>query len=211
MRPTSWPALLAAAALVGCGPAPEPKQAVAIDANQAIAAAAPSPAEPAPAPADELADTAEVVSVEAGTYPMYALGLKLFSEPRPTLTLNADAEALGLGAQGIEALRGRTVAVRYTIRLEPDLRDLQLKGVSLLGADAPRSLAGLARIDGLLSGAETESGDLPSKITNTPARGAPVSFDYFVTAKETAANGQPVTGYYGQRPANRILSLSPAS
>jgi hypothetical protein len=63
----------------------------------------------------------------------------------------------------------------------------------------------------VLSGAATPSGDLPSRITITPASGPPVSFDWYVTETEKAADGQAVTGFYDLRPANRILSISPAS
>lgn len=198
-------------ALAACKPpAPPVENAVAIDANQTTAGLD-SAAAPAPAASDELADSAEVISIQDGTYPMYGLTLKLFSEPRATITLDANAEALGLGADGIKALKGLTVAVRYTVRPEPDLRDLHFRGASLFGPDAPKPGPGLTRIEGVLSGAQAESGDLPSKITITPAAGPPVSFDFYVTAAHIAANGQTVVGDYGMKPANRIISISPAS
>ena len=149
----------------------------------------------------------ELTAVEDGGYPMYVVTI-VFQPGQPGFELTANAEDLGLGAGGLEALKGKRVAVGYTREDEPDLRDIQLKGASVLGDEAPASVSGLLKISGRLSGAgEVSGGDLPDTVTVTPAGGKPMTFEAFVSEGMTRADGREVTVFYETRPRNRITSL----
>lgn len=207
-------ALLAAVALVGCQAKTSPAASPAATAAPVKAPAVAVAAAAAPAPNgtrdwtdDELHEIGQVTAVEDGGYPRYIVTI-VFHPGQPGFDLNANAEALGLGSGGLEALKGKTVTVYYTSEDEPDLRDIRLKGASVLGDDAPESVAGLSKISGRLSGAgDVSGGDLPDTITVTTAGGKLMSFEAFISTGMTKADGQEVTVFYDTRPMNRITYL----
>lgn len=201
-------ALLAAIALAGCQARTDSTATVATDNSAAERAqAAPASNGARERAVGELRGVGEVTAVEDGGYPMYVVTI-VFQPGQPGLDLTANAEDLGLGGGGLEALKGKRVAVGYTREDEPDLRDIQLKGVSVLGDEAPASVSGLLKISGRLSGAgEVSDGDLPDTVTVTPAAGKPMTFEAFVSEGMTKADGQQVTVLYDTRPVNRITSL----
>lgn len=206
-------AILATVAMAGCqGKAEEAP--INAPPGQTSAAPIPETRDPAAAPDgtrsptdDELHEIGEVTAVEDGGYPIYVVTI-VFHAGQPGFDLTANAEALGLGGGGLEGLKGKMVTVYYTSADEPDLRDIRVKGASVLGADAPTSVAGLSMISGLLSGADavTES-DLPDEIKVTPPDGKPVIFETYVTPQMVTVNGRQVTIFYDTRFRNRITYL----
>ncbi|QTN18852.1 hypothetical protein HZ989_11475 [Brevundimonas sp. AJA228-03] len=113
----------------------------------------------------------------------------------------------------IQPLIGKPVEVRYTVTTEHRMVDLLINGASILprveGEPAPPADA--KTIQGVLGGADTESGDLPSELTVKAPDGTSVTFEAFVAGEMTSANGRTVTLRYEDDLATTLESIAPAS
>lgn len=113
----------------------------------------------------------------------------------------------------IQPLVGQTVEVRYSVAADKRMVDILLNGTSVLvpvegETTAP---AETRTITGVLSGAEGESGDLPSTLTVTASDGTAVSFEAFIEPGMSRANGQTVELKYSDGLDVQLVAITPAA
>ncbi len=145
---------------------------------------------------DELREIGRVVAIEDGAYPMYSITID-FSRAQMQRSMGFNIEESELDAQGLMALKGKEVEIYYTSELEHTMVDMVVDCESILGESAPDQLEdGTKELFGILSGAESLSGDLPTEITITASDGGSVSLKEFVFDEMVQANGKEVTVYY---------------
>ncbi len=145
---------------------------------------------------DEIQEIGRVVDIEDGAYPMFSVTID-FTRIKLQYSFGFNVEESPLDVEGLYALKDKDVKVYYTSELENLIVDIVYECESLLGEDAPDQLEeGTKEVTGILSGAESLSGDLPSEITVTPEGGEGVVIKEFITEEMTAVNGKEVTIYY---------------
>jgi hypothetical protein len=89
--------------------------------------------------------------------------------------------------------------------------DIERGGTSVLSPieGEAASTEGTRTIEGVLSGADGESGDLPSELTVTASDGTDVTFEAFIEPGMTQANGQTVTLRYAEGLSTSLVSIKP--
>ena len=150
-------------------------------------------------------------------YPMFAMevgaagGAAGDEANLQVLTLDPDAGGPADPAT-IQPLVGQAVNVRYSVTAQMQMTDILLNGASVLlpVEGGPGPLAGTRTIEGVLSGAEGESGDLPSSLTVTASDGTAVTFDAFIEPGMAGANGRTVTLQYVDDVNIELVSIAPA-
>lgn len=162
--------------------------------------------------------TGVLLAFEDSGFPMYSLevgpaGATVGDEDNLSM-LVLDPDAGGpVDPATIRPLIGQTVAVGYAVTADTGMVDLLVNGVSILpqveGDPAPPADA--KTIDGILSGADTDSGDLPSELRVTAPDGTSVTFEAFVFGEMTSANGRTVTLRYDDGFAIELVSIAPAN
>ena len=154
---------------------------------------------------------------EDAGYPMFALevgsaGGAAGDEANLQL-LTLDTNAGGpVDPAAIQPLVGQAVTVRYSVTASTQMTDILVNGASVLlpVEGGPGPAAGTRTIEGVLSGAEGESGDLPSSLTVTASDGTAVTFDAFIEPGMAGANGRTVTLRYVDDVDVELVSFTPA-
>ncbi len=158
---------------------------------------------------DVLREYGKVVKFEDGVYPMYILTVD-FVERNFTQDFNLNIEAVSIDGETLNNLPGKYATIYYTSELEESLYDIHFKGKSLYGEYAPELDSSWKKITGTLKGAQSLSGDLPSKVTITSAEGVTMNFELYVDDTVQKANNQEVTVYYDVRAINTITKIVPS-
>ncbi len=154
---------------------------------------------------DEINEFGVIEELEDAGYPMFNLTVA-FPERQTSSNFSLNAEIASL-SHDINAYRDQYATIYYESNESTEVLDILLGGNSLLGEYAPEDHEGLTRFDGVLSGADRVSGDLPSKIQIEGEEGA-LTFEYYVDAATVAANGKAVTAYYYQRYVDTITYMA---
>ena len=150
-------------------------------------------------------------------YPMFAMevgaagGAAGDETNLQVLTLDPDAGG-PVAPATIQPLVGQAVTVRYRVTAVTQMTDIRVNGTSVLlpVEGGPGPVAGTRTIEGVLSGAEGESGDLPSALTVTASDGTAVTFDAFIEPGMAGANGRTVTLQYVDDVNIELVSIAPA-
>lgn len=151
-------------------------------------------------------------------YPMYALEVGAAGGTAGD-EVNLQVLTLDSGAGGpvdpavIQPLVGQAVTVRYSVTAGTQMTDILVNGASVLlpVEGGPGPAAGTRTIEGVLSGAEGESGDLPSSLTVTASDGTAVTFDAFIEPGMSRANGRTVTLQYVDDVNIELATIVPAA
>lgn len=151
-------------------------------------------------------------------YPMYAMEVGAAGGAAGD-EANLQVLTLDPGADGpvdpavIQPLVGQAVTVRYSVTADTQMTDILVNGASVLmpieGGPGPAEDS--KTITGLLSGADGESGDLPSMLTVTAGDGTAVSFEAFIEPGMSRANGQTVTLKYVDGLDVQLVAITPAT
>jgi len=155
---------------------------------------------------DEIRDFGIVKKVEDGQYPMFIVTIE-FPRSQHTVDFNINTTNLKQENLDLHALKGKSVHVTYTSNADNMLMDIHFNGKTLYGKHAPELDNSYKKITGVLSGADSESGDLTSTISITDKDGIKMDFKEFVTKEVMAKNGQQVTGYYYTKYSNTITKI----
>lgn len=155
---------------------------------------------------EEIRDFGIVKKVEDGQYPMFIVTIE-FPRSQHTVDFNINITNLKQENLDLHALKDKNVNVVYTSDAENMLMDIHFNGKTLYGKYAPELDDSYKKITGILSGADSESGDLPSTISITEKDGIKMNFKEFVTKEIMAKNGQQVTGYYYTKYSNTITKI----
>jgi hypothetical protein len=152
-----------------------------------------------------------------GEFPSYAVLIGAPEVgPHAGSTVQLDAphpEAGGsVAPEAFDALLTKAVTVQYSSTAAFAIIDMLVNGTSVRlpveGQAGPP--ADTLMIEGVLSGADAENGDLPSPLTVTAADGKSVTFVSFIEHGMARANGQTVTLQYVPVPILKLLSIAPA-
>jgi hypothetical protein len=150
-----------------------------------------------------------------GEFPSYAIMVgPADGDPASMVQINALATEAGgaVEPEAMNALVTQPVTVRYSSQDSFGMVDILVNGASVLVASEGNTTSpdDLRTLEGVLSGAEGESGDLPSSLTVTGSDGTSVTFDAFIEPGMARANGQTVTLKYVAIPDLQLLSIAPA-
>ncbi len=154
---------------------------------------------------DEINEFGIVKKIQDATYPMFTLTIE-FPKSRHTTDFNINIEEIPQKNIDLHALKDAYVYFYYTVDSENMLMDLHFEGKSLYKENATELDDSYKKITGILSGAEHESGDLPSTISITNEN-KKMSFKEFVTKDIIDKNGKSVTGFYYVRNSQTITYL----
>jgi hypothetical protein len=197
-----------------------------------LAACQQPPAGATPSPAVETSETAAGFAPETagihtitgvlyevrGEFPMYAI---LVGAPEgdanagSTVQIEAPHPEAGgsVDPDALDPLVTKAVTVRYSSTPAFAMVDILAGGTSLrLPVEGDTALPeGTRTIEGVLSGADGESGDLPNRLTVTAQDGTAVTFDSFIEPEMSRANGRTVTLKYVEVPVLQLLAIAPAA
>lgn len=153
---------------------------------------------------EELNEYGLITVMEDAGYPMYNVTVS-FPERQSSndFTLNAENTAL---SHEVNAFQDKYATLYYESNESNEVLDIIFEGKSLLGEYAPEDHDGLTKFEGLLKGATSESGDLPSEL-KIEGEEETLVFEYFVDAETMAANDQQVTVYFYKRYVDEITYL----
>jgi hypothetical protein len=153
-------------------------------------------------------ETGILKSVEDGGYPFYTLEIEYPDlNKSETFSLNIE-EVEGLDPQKLNKAKGKAIDFTFIIDISNALLDLREKNNSILGDTEVLLTPETKKVTGVLSGAENVTeGDLPGKITITPATGEPVDFEFFISPEIVVKNKKTLTAFYEQRTQNVITEL----
>jgi hypothetical protein len=153
---------------------------------------------------EELNEFGIIEAIEDAGYPMYNVTVS-FPERQMSGNFSLNAESASLSHE-LSAYQDHYATLYYESEESNEVLDIIFDGKSLLGEYAPEDHEGLTRFDGVLKGADRESGDLPASIKVVGAEDE-LDFAYFVDAATVGANNQPVTVYYYTRYVEVITYL----
>lgn len=153
---------------------------------------------------EELNEYGLITAMEDAGYPMYNVTVS-FPERQSSndFTLNAENAAL---SHEVNAFQDKYATLYYESNESNEVLDIIYDGKSLLGEYAPEDYKGLTKFEGVLKGATSESGDLPSVLT-IEGEGETLAFEYFVDVETMAVNDQQVTVYYYKRYVDEITYM----
>jgi len=155
---------------------------------------------------DELNEYGLVESVEDGPYPMFTITFE-FPERQMRQTFNLNIEAVNMDCDALNILEGNYATFYYVSELENNLEDLLVGGSSVFEEWAPEYDESWHRIEGVLEGAESLSGDLPGTFNVTAAGGEHIELGAFIDEAIMAANNASVVAFYSTRGVNTITYL----
>jgi hypothetical protein len=158
---------------------------------------------------DDIREYGRIEHVEDSTYPFFEVTFN-FVERNMKQTFNLNIEAISLIDSELYKLKGKYATIYYTSELEDDLVDLQLEGTSLFGEYAPDMDDRWKKVTGIMSGAESLSGDLPGKITVTDSEGKKIEFALYIDDETLKANGKTVTAFYTTEGVNKVTHIEPS-
>jgi hypothetical protein len=162
--------------------------------------------------------TGVLLAFEDAGFPMYSLEVgpagSAIGDPTNLQLLALDKAADGAADPAvIQPMVGKAVEVRYSVAADKGMIDIQRNGASVLvpveGQAPPAEDS--KTITGVLSGADGESGDLPSTLTVTASDGTAVSFEAFIEPGMSSANGQTVTLKYVDGLDVQLVAITPAT
>lgn len=157
------------------------------------------------APADEeLNEFGIITGLEEAGYPLYNVTVS-FPERGTSSNFLLNAEKASLSHE-VNAFAEKYATIYYESETSNEVLDIIFEGKSLSGAYEPGDHEGLESFTGVLRGASSASGDLPTKLAVEGEDGA-LPFEYFVDAATMTANDQAVTIYYYTRYLDAITYL----
>ena len=195
--------LLAAFLTCGCSGKPKEKQeASQTEAETEIEAVDSEEREPTD---DEIREYGKVISVEDSGYPMFIVTVE-FPERGIEASFNLNIEAVTLGAEELMALQDQYISLYYTSEMEAIVYDIYANDASIWEED-PELINDLDAFTGVLKGADSPSGDLPTAFEVTTAAGTTMAFEHFIDDKMMEVNGKEITVYYHMRGHEEITYL----
>ncbi len=157
---------------------------------------------------DELRETGIVISIEDGPYPMFSLNIE-FPKIEAIIAFSLNIEALSPRIESIYDYQDKYMSFYYLAESQADLYDMHFEGSSVFGEWAPEFDPEWNMMKGILSGADSPSGDLPNEVSITEANGTTLDFEVFIDDVMMKANGKEVVVYYGIRDRNIITHILP--
>lgn len=155
---------------------------------------------------DDIREYGLIEKVEDATYPFFEVTFN-FVERNMKMDFNVNIESISLTDRDLNNLQGKYATLYYTSDLVNDLVDLHYEGKTLFGEYAPEMDASWKKITGIMSGAESLSGDLPSKIQVTDSDGQKIVFELYIEDDTMKANGKTVTAYYTLHGVNTVTHI----
>lgn len=159
---------------------------------------------------EEIREYGIIESIEDGAYPFFSVTVD-FVERNMKQSFSLNIEAISIDSETLLGLKGKYATIYYTSDLINDLSDLYFENKSLSGEYAPEMDESWEKITGILNGAESLSGDLPSKISVTDANGEKMNFKWFVDDVIQKVNKKVITAYYTSKVVNTITHIQPSS
>lgn len=159
---------------------------------------------------DSIREYGLIEKVEDSGYPIYIVTVN-FVERKFKIDFNLNIESIPMDSAELENMKGSYAIIDYTSDIENQIVDIYYNHSSLQGKYSPEKDESWDKFTGILSGAESLSGDLPSKISVTNSLGDKMNFDYFVNEKVQKVNGKEVSVYYYSRAVNTIVMLTPST
>jgi len=159
---------------------------------------------------EEIREYGIIESIEDGAYPFFSVTVD-FVERNMKQSFSLNIEAISIDSETLLGLKGKYATIYYTSDLINDLSDLYFENKSLSGEYAPEMDESWEKITGILNGAESLSGDLPSKISVTDANGEKMNFKWFVDDDIQKVNKKIITAYYTSKVVNTITHIQPSS
>ena len=159
---------------------------------------------------DDIREFGIIEDIEDGAYPFFSVTVN-FVERKMKQSFTVNIEAVSIDSETLLGLKGKYATIYYTSDLENDLNDLHFKGKTLFGEYAPEMDASWKKTTGVLSGANSLSGDLPGKITITDSKGKKIVFEEYVDDEMMKVNGKTVTSFYSLKAVNKITHIEPST
>lgn len=153
---------------------------------------------------DELNEFGMITDMEDAGYPLYNVTIA-FPERGSSNNFSLNAEEAALSHEASAYLE-KYATIYYESEESTEVLDVIFNGQSLLGEYAPEDHEGLESFTGILRGASSASGDLPSEL-KVEGEDSTLSFEYFVDEPTMTANDQSVTIYYYTRYVDVITYL----
>ena len=155
---------------------------------------------------DELQQHGIIESIEDGVYPMFIVKVN-FPKINYKTDFNLNIESISLNIADLEEMKGSYANIYYTSDEENNLSDIYYNGKSLSGEYAPELNKNFKKITGILSGVNSLSGDLPSKIYVTDSEGKKTEFKWFIDEDILKLNQKTVTVFYSTKYSKNITRI----
>ncbi len=155
---------------------------------------------------DELQQYGIIESIEDGAYPMFIVKVN-FPKINYKTDFNLNIESISLNILDLEKMKGSYANIYYTSDEENNLYDIYFEGKSTSGEYAPEIDGSEKKITGILSGVNSLSGDLPSKIYVTDSDGKKTEFKWYVDEDILKLNQKTVTVYYNTKYSKNITRI----
>lgn len=155
---------------------------------------------------DEIQEYGIIEEIEDGAYPFFSITMN-FVERNMKYSFSVNIESISLTDKELYNLKGKYATIYYTSDLVNDLSDLYFEEKSLSGEYAPEMDTSWKKITGILNGAGSLSGDLPSKISVTDANGKKMNFELYVDDEVQKVNKKEVTAYYTLRGVTTVMHI----
>jgi len=155
---------------------------------------------------DEIREYGLLTAIGDTGYPMFYIDVE-FTERNISASFSFNVEESPLDMAQLTAMEGKYATIYYIIDDDPYIEAIVRECEPVYGEITAESTGG-KEITGILSGATSLSGDLPSTITVTANDGTKIDFRLFIEDDEIlAVNNEEVTVFYFESSSNKITYL----
>lgn len=154
---------------------------------------------------DEIREYGLITAIEDSGYPMFSIDVE-FPERQTSASFSFNVEASPLDAAQLEAVKGKYATIYYEVVDDPTIESILRDCDPVWGVVSPDS-NGIKEINGILSGAESISGDLPGTLVITTDDGRQMKFEHFIEEEVLAVNNTEVTVFYYENSRQTITYL----
>ncbi len=153
---------------------------------------------------EEIREYGIITEMEDSPYPMFNISVS-FPEREMSASFSLNAEGASL-SHNIGDFLDQYASIYYEIKESNHVADIIFNDQSLLGEYALEDYEGFERFEGILRGADSESGDLPGTLT-IEGDNENFEFDYFVDSVLMEVNNQKIMVYYFERVDSEITYM----
>ncbi|GAB5525061.1 MAG: hypothetical protein Roseis2KO_29330 [Roseivirga sp.] len=154
---------------------------------------------------EEIREYGILTSIEDAPYPMFSIDVE-FPEREMKMSFLFNVEESPLDMAELVEMEGKYATIYYIFEDDPRIEAIVRECEPIWGEIAQESNGG-KEITGVLSGAESVSGDLPGTITITAQDGTKKDFKHFIDEAIVAANNEEVTVFYYEHGPGKITYL----